>query len=46
MELADALNLDQDIVADSLERLASKGRVNKEGGILDDPSPIWLFVPR
>jgi hypothetical protein len=45
-EIAEFLKLDADVVADSLERLALQGRVSKNGGTFDDPSPIWLFVPR
>jgi hypothetical protein len=45
-EIAQHLNLDLDHVADSLERLYLKGKVSKVTGTLDDPSPIWLFVPR
>jgi|GEM_PF-5910529 len=45
-EIADVLRLDNDAVADSLERLYEQGKVRKEGGTLDDPSPMWHFAPR
>jgi hypothetical protein len=45
-EIAVVLRLDEEVVADSLERLEMRGRVSKDGGTLDDPRPIWLFVPR
>ena len=45
-EIAQILHVDYDTVADSLERLYVQGRVNRENGTLDDPSPTWLFVPR
>ena len=44
-EIAEVLNFDEDAVADSLERLAWQGRADKDSGTLDDPRPIWLFVP-
>jgi hypothetical protein len=45
-EIADQLRLNRDVVADSLERLLVQGKVRKEGGTLDDPSPIWHYAPR
>jgi hypothetical protein len=45
-EIADALSLECDAVADSLERLESKGRVKNVGGTNDDPSPLWFALHR
>jgi hypothetical protein len=44
--IADALSLDQDAVADSLERLEGQGKVWRHGGTLDHPSPYWSPVLR
>lgn len=46
VELAEALSLDCDVVADSLERLEAKGRVKNEGGTLDNPAPYWFALHR
>jgi len=45
-ELAEALSLDCEVVADSLERLEAKGRVKNEGGTLDNPAPYWFALHR
>jgi hypothetical protein len=45
-EIADVVELDLDTVADSLERLFLEGKVGRDDGTLDDPSPIWHFAPR
>jgi hypothetical protein len=45
-EVATETHLEHDVVADSLERLYYQGKVRKEDGTLDDPSPIWHFAPR
>ena len=45
-EIAQHLKMDNNLVADSLERLADQGRASNQGGTLDNPSPYWLFVPR
>jgi hypothetical protein len=45
-EIAEALSLDCDVVADSLERLEAKGRVQNKGGTLDNPAPYWFVLHR
>jgi hypothetical protein len=45
-ELADALKLENDTVADSLERLKWRGKVRNAGGTLDNPSPYWHILHR
>jgi len=45
-EIAEALSLDWDVVADSLERLEAKGRVRNAGGTLDNPAPYWFALHR
>jgi hypothetical protein len=45
-EVAEQTHLEHHVVADSLERLYCQGRVRKEGGAQDDPSPIWHYAPR
>ena len=41
-EIADLLHLNLDVVADSLERMESKGRVRRT----DDVPPYWFIVRR
>ena len=43
-KIAEALSLDCDAVADSLERLEARGRVGKENGTLDNPAPYWFIL--
>ena len=45
-EIAEALSLDCDVVAESLERLEAKGRVRNAGGTLDNPAPYWFALHR
>jgi|ERR1035437_8755338 hypothetical protein len=45
-EIAEYLKLDPEAVNESLERLRTKGRANKEKGTLDDARPIWIYLPR
>lgn len=45
-ELAEALKLENDTVADSLERLEWQGKVRNSGGTLDNPSPYWHILHR
>jgi hypothetical protein len=45
-EIAEYLHIDRDVAADSLERLLYWGKVRKESGTLDDPSPTWHHAPR
>ena len=44
--IAETLSLDQDAVADSLERLEAQGKVRRHEGTLDHPSPYWSAVIR
>lgn len=45
-EIAEALSLENEVVADALERLETKGRVMNHGGTLDNPAPYWSIVRR
>jgi hypothetical protein len=45
-ELAELLQLSQDAIADSLERLEAVGKAKRSSGSLDDPAPWWFIVPR
>lgn len=45
-EIAQLLSLDTETIADSLERLESKGRVKNAGGTMDNPAPYWFIVRR
>jgi len=45
-EMAEHLEIDQDSVADSFERLEGRGRVTRSKGSMDDPAPWWFFTPR
>jgi len=45
-EIAEVLSADCDAVADSLERLESRGRVRNAGGTLDNPAPYWHVLRR
>ena len=45
-EMAEFLELTQEQVADSFERLEEHGRVTRGKGSMDDPSPWWYIIPR
>ena len=45
-EMAEYLQLDQDAVADSFERLEKRGRATRSKGTINDPGPWWYIVPR
>lgn len=45
-EIAGILKLDHDVVADSLDRLESKGKARCAGGTTDNPSPYWHILYR
>lgn len=45
-EIAEALSLDTDVVIESLERLAARGRVRNAGGTLSNPAPYWFILHR
>lgn len=44
--IATMLSIDRDAVADSLDRLESRGKVRREEGTLDHPAPLWSAVIR
>jgi hypothetical protein len=46
MEIAEALSLEKEVVADTLERLETRGKVTNHGGTLDNPAPYWSIVRR
>jgi len=45
-QIAEALSLDNEVVADALEELESRGRVTNHGGTLDNPAPYWSIRRR
>lgn len=45
-EIAKILKINQDAVADSLERLGRAGKVRRDKGTLSDPAPWWFLTPR
>lgn len=45
-EIAGVIALDQDTVADSLERLEILGKTRRDKGTINDPAPWWFIVPR
>ena len=45
-EIAAILKMDQDGVADSLERLERFGKVQRGNGSFDDPAPWWFLMRR
>jgi hypothetical protein len=45
-EIAQALSLREDVVADSLERLETERKVKQHGGNLDNPAPYWSILRR
>lgn len=45
-EIAGMMSMDAEKVADSLERLESRGRMRRFAGTNDDPSPSWDYIPR
>jgi type II secretory pathway component PulF len=46
LELAQHLSMDKEAVADCLERLESRARVERGDGSMSDPSPVWRIIPR
>ncbi len=45
-ELAEYLSMDLDTVADHLEYLEGRGRVNRNSGTFDNHAPQWNVIPR
>lgn len=45
-EIAQALSLREDVVADSLERLEAERKAKRHGGTLDNPAPYWSILRR
>jgi hypothetical protein len=45
-EIAQALSLNEEVVADTLERLHAWGRVLQHDGTLENPAPYWSFRRR
>ncbi len=45
-EIAQLLSLDTETIADSLERLESRGRAKNASGTLDNPAPYWFIIRR
>lgn len=45
-QIAESLKLDQEEVADSLERLEAKGRVKRNSGTYNNPVPSWFILDR
>lgn len=45
-QIAESLGLDQDDVADSLERLEARGKAKRSSGTFSDPAPSWLLLHR
>lgn len=45
-QLAQALSLREETVADSLERLEHKSKVKRHDGTLDNSSPYWSVIRR
>lgn len=45
-QIAQILSLQQDVVADSLERSEKQNKVKQHSGTSDNPAPYWSFVRR
>ena len=45
-EIAELLGLGRDVVAESLERLQTQGKVKMSDGTLADPTPYWFIIRR
>ena len=45
-DIAEALSLENELVADTLEQLEARGRVMHHDGTLDNPAPYWSIVRR